>query len=62
MFLDRTNLAGGIKGLEDFLVRAEYLVDDCEEWEDGPYISQGLSTDKKYWTIVKLTALPCAAD
>jgi hypothetical protein len=54
-FLDKTNLAGGVKGLEDALVRLEYLVDDCEEWEDGPYVSQGVSEDGKYWTLVTLT-------
>lgn len=57
-FLDRTNLAGGVKGLEDSLIRLEYLVDDCEEWEDGPHVSQGVSEDKKYWTIVTLEVLP----
>ena len=57
-FLDKTNLAGGIKGLEDVLVRLEYLVDDCEEWEDGPYVSQGISPDKKYWAVITLETLP----
>lgn len=59
-FLDRTNLAGGVKGLEDSLIRLEYLVDDCEEWEDGPYVSQGVSEDGKYWTIVTLSVLNAA--
>lgn len=53
-YLDKTNLYGGCKGLEDALVRLEYLVDDCEEWEDGPYATQGISQDGKYWTIIKL--------
>lgn len=56
-FLDRTNLSGGVKGLEDFLVRSEYLVDDCEEWEDGPYCSQEISEDKKYWAIIRLSKI-----
>jgi hypothetical protein len=56
-FLDKVNLFGGCKGLEDALVRGEYLVDDSEEWEDGPYASQALSEDKKYWTVVKLSRL-----
>lgn len=56
-FLDRTNLAGGVKGLEDTLVRLEYLVDDCEEWEDGPHVSQGVSDDGKYWTVVTLSEI-----
>jgi hypothetical protein len=56
-FLDRTNLAGGVKGLEDSLIRLEYLVDDCEEWEDGPYVSQGVSSDGKYWTIITLSEI-----
>ena len=60
-FLDKTNLAGGVKGLEDALVRLEYLVDDCEEWEDGPYVSQDVSEDNKYWTIVKLSEIQDAA-
>ncbi len=57
-FLDRTNACGGVKGLEDVLVRLEYLVDDCEEWEDGPHVSQGVSTDGKYWAIVTLSEIP----
>lgn len=56
-FLDRTNLAGGVKGLEDSLIRLEYLVDDDETWEDGPHVSQGLSEDGKYWTIVTLSEI-----
>jgi hypothetical protein len=56
-FLDRTNLCGGVKGLEDALVRLEFLVDDAEEWEDGPHCSQGLSDDKKYWTVVTLEVI-----
>lgn len=52
--LDRTNLAGSVKGLEDALVRLRYLVDDSEAWEDGPYVQQGVSEDKKYWTIIRL--------
>lgn len=53
-FLDRTNLAGGCKGLEDSLVRLGFLVDDNETWEDGPWPTQAVSLDKKYWTVVKL--------
>jgi hypothetical protein len=56
-FLDRTNLAGGVKGLEDALIRLEYLVDDCEEWEDGPYVSQEVATDGKYTTIIRLSEI-----
>lgn len=56
-FLDRTNLAGGVKGLEDSLIRLEFLVDDCEEWEDGPHVSQGVSEDGKYWTIVTVSEI-----
>jgi hypothetical protein len=52
--LDRTNLAGGLKGLEDALIRLNFLVDDDEKWEDGPWPSQGVSEDKKYWAIIRL--------
>jgi hypothetical protein len=52
--LDKVNLFGGIKGLEDALVRLGFLVDDAEQWEDGPWPTQGVSSDKKYWTIVRL--------
>lgn len=52
--LDRVNLYGGLKGLEDALVRLNFLVDDSDVWEDGPHASQALSPDKKYWTIIKL--------
>jgi hypothetical protein len=55
--LDKVNLFGGLKGLEDALVRLNFLVDDSEIWEDGPYPTQGTSPDKKYWTIVRL--MPC---
>lgn len=54
-FLDSTNLHGAAKGLEDALVRLGYLVDDSEMWEDGPHVSQALSPDKRYWTIIKLS-------
>lgn len=54
-FLDRTNLAFSVKGLEDALVRLQYLVDDNEEWEDGPWVSQRVSSDGKYWTIVTVS-------
>lgn len=55
-FLDRTNLhGGGIKQLEDCLTQLGWLVDDCETWEDGPYLSQALSEDAKYWTDIKIT-------
>jgi hypothetical protein len=54
--LDKTNLAGGIKGLEDALVRLSFLVDDSEIWEDGPWPSQSVSSDKKYWTVIRLMA------
>ncbi len=53
--LDKTNLFGAVKGLEDALVRLNYLTDDSERWEDGPYVSQGVSDDKKYWTIITLS-------
>jgi hypothetical protein len=52
--LDKVNLFGGIKGLEDALVRLGFLVDDSEIWEDGPWPSQAVSEDKKYWTVIKL--------
>lgn len=53
--LDRTNLAGGsIKGIEDALVRAEYLVDDREEWLQGPFLRQEVSADGTYSTVIKL--------
>lgn len=57
-FLDRTNLAFCVKGLEDALVRLQFLVDDNEEWEDGPYVTQAESPDGKYWTIVRLMKVP----
>lgn len=53
--LDRTNLAGAVKGLEDALVRMGYLVDDNPAWIDGPHVSQRVSTDKRYWTLVMLS-------
>lgn len=53
-YLDMTNLAGGVKGLEDALVRLQFLVDDSVRWLDGPHCSQGVSKDGKYWTIVRL--------
>lgn len=56
-FLDRTNCAGGCKGLEDALVRLTYLVDDNEQWEDGPYPTQQVSEDGKYRTIVRLSKI-----
>lgn len=56
-FLDRTNLAFSVKGLEDALVRLEFLVDDNEKWEDGPYVSQAVSGDGKYWTVVRLMVI-----
>ncbi len=59
-FLDRTNLAFSVKGLEDALVRLGYLVDDNEDWLDGPYVTQDVSDDKKYWTIVKISELTSA--
>jgi hypothetical protein len=60
-FLDPTNRAGGAKGLEDALVRLEYLVDDCDEWLDGPYVHNDLSDDGKYMTVVKLSVIPYGA-
>lgn len=56
-FVDKVNLYGGCKGLEDSLVRLGYLVDDNEKWEDGPYPSQQVSDDGKYHTIVRLAKL-----
>lgn len=56
-FLDKVNLYGGAKGLEDALVRLRYLVDDNEAWEDGPYVTQDVSPDGKYWTIIKLSEI-----
>lgn len=52
--LDKVNLFGGIKGLEDALVRLNFLVDDSEIWEDGPWPTQTVSSDKKYWTVIRL--------
>jgi hypothetical protein len=52
--LDRVNLYGGCKGLEDALVRMSFLVDDNERWADMS-ASQGVSEDKKYWTLVRLS-------
>lgn len=57
-YLDTVNLMGGCKGLEDALVRLGYLVDDNVDWEDGPHVSQELSEDKRYWTIVRITRAP----
>lgn len=54
-FLDPTNLAIGVKGLEDALVRLGYLFDDAEEWIDGPHCANAVSEDKKYRTLVRLS-------
>jgi hypothetical protein len=56
-FLDQTNLAGGVKGLEDALVRAKYLVDDRQKWLDGPHVNQAVSADRRYWTWVRIQLL-----
>lgn len=53
-FLDRTNCAFSIKGLEDALVRLQYLRDDSLKYLDGPYVEQDVSADRKYWTIVRI--------
>lgn len=53
-FLDRTNAAFSVKGLEDALVRLGYLRDDSLKYLDGPYVEQDTSGDRKYWTLVKI--------
>lgn len=56
-YLDRTNLAFCIKGLEDALVRLGYLYDDNVKWLDGPYVEQDLSPDREYWASVVIDVL-----
>lgn len=53
--LDKDNADFCAKRLQDFLRQAQYFVDDNRMWLDGPYVTQGLSHDKCYWTVVTLT-------
>jgi hypothetical protein len=52
--LDKDNLSVSGKRLTDALVKAGYLIDDDRTHLDGAYVVQGLSRDKKYWTLVQL--------
>lgn len=52
--MDKDNRDWSGKRLQDSLVALRYLVDDNAKHLDGPYVSQGLSTDKHYWTVVML--------
>jgi hypothetical protein len=52
--MDNDNLAASIKRLQDSLKEAGFLVDDNPRWLES-HIVQGISDDKKYWTIVTLS-------
>lgn len=56
-FLDQTNAAFSIKGLEDALVRLDYMVDDNHQWADVMPVKQVLSPDKLYWASVRIVLL-----
>jgi hypothetical protein len=53
--LDVDNMAASVKRLLDTLVECGFLLDDDRESIDGPYLSQKISQDACYWTIVKIT-------
>jgi hypothetical protein len=52
--MDHDNLHASVKRLQDALKNKGYLVDDNPRWLDS-HIVQGISDDKKYWTIVTLS-------
>lgn len=56
--LDKENLEVSGKRLVDTLVEYGYLVDDERRWCDGPWVTQGVSDDNCYWTIVTLSQAP----
>lgn len=60
--LDKTNLDASGKRLEDALVALGYLVTDDRFGVDGPFITQALSADNCYWTVVTLAAAPPYVD
>lgn len=52
--LDKTNLDGCGKRLEDALVALGYLIDDDRFGVDGPFITQAVSADIYYWVVLTL--------
>lgn len=55
--LDKENLEISGKRLVDTLVELGYMIDDARKWCDGPWVTQGVSADKRYWTIVTLSPI-----
>lgn len=53
--MDADNLAFCAKRLQDTLKEKGYIIDDNMRWLDGPYVTQAVSEDKCYWTIVTLS-------
>jgi hypothetical protein len=51
---DERNLQFSIKGLEDALVHAQLIVDDRREWLTCDPVTQHVSPDGKFYTVVLL--------
>lgn len=60
--LDKTNLDACAKRLEDALVALGYLVNDDRFGVEGPFITQGVSSDKCYWALVTISAAQAYVD